>query len=62
MINIEIGVAGRKIANCYPPAIVIVSILPVRNAIIGFNIGHIIIVGMIIAHRPPSRLGVNVYA
>lgn len=61
VINIVVAIAVRQIRLPYPGAIAHVNILMCRNIVVNTDIGHVIIVGMVIAHGSPFGLCAYVY-
>ena len=62
VVDIIIAITVRQISLMYPSAVVQVNVLMNRNIIINANVGHVIIIGMVIAHGPPCGLHAYVYA
>jgi hypothetical protein len=62
VVNIVIPASFGQISPVYPYTIVKVNILVNRDIIINSYIWHIIIINVIIAHRPPFRLSANIYS
>jgi hypothetical protein len=62
MVKIIIAVGARQISPAYPYIIIKIYILMSRNIIINANIGHIVIISMVITYRAPIRLSADIYA
>jgi hypothetical protein len=46
----------------HPYIIIIIYILMGWYIVVGINIGHVIIIGIVISYGAPGRLAANVYA
>jgi hypothetical protein len=62
MIYIVVTIPRRQRNRVYPDIVIKINILMCINVVIGINIGHVVIIGMIVANRPPVRLAAYVKA
>jgi hypothetical protein len=61
VIQVIMTVAYREVSTVHPNIIIKVYILMCWHIIISINIGHIIVVCVIVANRAPGWLAANIY-
>ena len=54
-------VAYWQVSTVYPNIVFKVNILMSWHIIVGINIGHVVIVRVVIPNRAPGRLAANIY-